>query len=77
MTDGPDPTDREAGRPQEGPDHRMPGWVRGFVVAGIVLAVFVAVAVLVGGGHGPSRHLPGGDSGDVESPAGHTPVDHG
>lgn len=78
MTDGLDPNDPEASRPQQPPDHRMPGWVKGFVVAGIVLVVVVAVAVLVFGGHGPSRHLPGGNGGEVGSPVDHTPpVDHG
>lgn len=38
-----------------GEDHRMPGWVRGFLLAAIVVAVLVAV-LLLSGGHGPGRH---------------------
>jgi len=78
VTDVPDPDEQESGRPQQPPGHRMPGWVRGLVVVGIVVAVLVAVAILVDGGHGPSRHVPGGTTGEVYSPAGHIPpVDHG
>lgn len=48
-----------------GPDteHRMPGWVRGFVIAGILVVVLIVAAVLLGNGaHGPQRHSsdPGG-----------------
>ena len=35
----------------------MPTWVKWFVVAAFVLAVVVVVALLVGGEHGPGRHM--------------------
>lgn len=66
--DGPDGTD----------EHRMPGWVKGFVVAGIVLVVLVVVALVFGGEHGPGRHLPGGGDAEVDPRGGHeAPFDHG
>lgn len=75
---GPGPS--PSGEPPATGEDRMPGWVRGFVIAGIVLALVVVVAVLVGGGdHGPGRHLPagGGDS-EIETPGDHAPPDdHG
>lgn len=57
-------------------DHRMPEWVKRFVIAAVSAVVLVTLVLLVGNGsHGPSRHLPGGDSG---SEAPHSPpVDHG
>ena len=59
-------------------DHRMPRWVKGFVIAAAAAVLLVTVVLLVSNGsHGPSRHLPGGDGGS-EAPAGHIPpVDHG
>jgi hypothetical protein len=35
----------------------MPRWVKWFIVVAIIAAVAVAVLVLVGGSHGPGRHL--------------------
>lgn len=62
------------------PQHRMPRWVKAFVIAGVaVTLVVIAVLTLSGGGHGPGRHLPGGDDGAVETPDGHQPppgMDH-
>lgn len=56
----------------------MPRWVKGFIVAAVAVAAVIVVVLLAGGDHGPSRHLPGGDSIDVRTPGGHTPpVDHG
>lgn len=42
----------------DGDGHQMPGWVKAFLVVGIVLAVVVVVIVVTGfgGPHGPSRH---------------------
>lgn len=59
----------------------MPRWVKVFVIAGVVVALVVtAVLTLSGGGHGPGRHVPGGDGGAVENPGGgHQPppgMDH-
>lgn len=36
----------------------MPGWVKWFAIAAMVLGVVLLVAKLVGGGeHGPGRHM--------------------
>ena len=49
------------------PPHRMPGWVRGLVVVGILAIVLLALASILGGAeHGASRHLPGDAGGEVE-----------
>lgn len=45
-----------------------PRWVKVAAVAGGVLVAVILVTSLLGDGHGPGRHLPGG--GD------HVPVDH-
>lgn len=67
--------------PEQGPspEHRMPGWVKGFVATGIAIGLLVVLALVVGGGtHGPARHQPNGGDAGTESPGGHTPpVDHG
>lgn len=61
--------------PSEPVAHRMPRWVKGFLIAGLVVLALAVAAFVVGGSHGPSRHLPGGDE-PVESSDGHTsPVD--
>lgn len=65
---------------EDTPEHRMPGWVRGFVIVGILLVVIGVLAMaLSSGGHGPSRHVSGGGEGQV-APAegdGHRPpVEH-
>lgn len=73
--DTPQPTEQT---PDGDGDHRMPRWVRGFIIAAVA-AVLLAVAVLAigGSGHGPSRHLPGGEE-TTRTPEGHTPpFDHG
>lgn len=63
----------------QSPKHRMPGWVKGFVAAGIVIGLVVVLALLVGGDtHGPARHQPGVEDQGGESSDGHVPpVDHG
>lgn len=62
------------------PPHRMPGWVRAFVVGGALLLVLVVLAFALGrGDHGPSRHVPGGGEEQVESDEGgghQPPVQH-
>jgi hypothetical protein len=45
-----------------------PRWVKVSGIIAIVVVVLLVVVALVGGDHGPSRHLPGGDN-----PGGHTP----
>lgn len=53
----PDPTSgsRSEGAP---PLTGMPRWVKGLLVAALAAALLLALAMLlVGGGHGPGRHL--------------------
>lgn len=35
--------------------HPMPGWVKGFVVAGLILASLAVIMMATG--HGPGRHF--------------------
>ena len=50
----------------------MPGWVKVFVVIGVVLLVLLIAGLVFGGGeHGPGRHM-GGGAGD-ETPTSHVP----
>lgn len=65
--------------PPGGDQHRMPRWVRGFVVVAVAAALVIVVALMIGSdGHGPARHLPGSVEGTTQTPDGHTPpVDHG
>ncbi|MGH2757563.1 MAG: hypothetical protein ACRDI3_07225 [Actinomycetota bacterium] len=66
MTDPPRPSE-----PQPPP---RPGWVKVFAIVVAVVVVVVVVAALVSGGeHGPSRHLPGGDTGGHTPPVQHSP----
>jgi hypothetical protein len=51
-------------------------------VVGIIgLLVVLGLGVLMfgpgGGGHGPSRHAPGGDTSGVQAPGGETPPEGG
>ncbi|MBW3602093.1 MAG: hypothetical protein KY434_05270 [Actinobacteria bacterium] len=56
----------------------MPGWVKGFILAGILAAVLLIVTFVAGGGHGPSRHLSGGAGTGAAAVAGQLlPADHG
>lgn len=43
--------------------HRRPVWVKGFLIAGVVLAVIIVLALVTGGNHGPQRHQPDQGSG--------------
>lgn len=74
--DSPQPTEPTPGGDDE---HRTPRWVKGFIIAAVAVVVLVVVVLAIGGdGHGPSRHLPGGDDETTQTPGGHTPpVDHG
>lgn len=50
-----------------------PTWVKwAALLAAVVIAVVVVMAVM-GGDHGPSRHLPGRDSGGHTPPVQHSP----
>lgn len=56
----------------------MPGWVKGFIVAGIAVAVLVVLALVLGGDHGPGRHGSGGGNTTTTAAADHTPSEeHG
>lgn len=35
----------------------MPGWVKWLIIAAVVLVVVLVWALLVGGDHGPGRHM--------------------
>lgn len=48
--------------------HIRPTWVTVLAIAAAIVIALVVVKALVGGDHGPGRHLPGGDA-----PAEHTP----
>lgn len=45
-----------------GSDHAMPGWVKAFVAAGVIVVVVVVLVVSIlaigGESHGPDRHRP-------------------
>ncbi len=57
-------------RPAEPKPHTTPRWVKVFAIVTAALVVLVVVMALLGGGqHGPSRHLPG----DNPPPGGHRP----
>jgi hypothetical protein len=50
----------------------VPRWVKVSGVIALVVVVIVVIMLVTGrGGHGPSRHTPGGDTGAGTS-AGHT-----
>lgn len=67
-----DPDQRSEPAHGPGHEHRMPGWVRAFLIVGLLLLVLMALGLILGRGeHGPSRHLPGGGEGQVE------PDEHG
>ncbi|MBI2076801.1 MAG: hypothetical protein HYT80_00310 [Euryarchaeota archaeon] len=55
------------------PEHetapKMPVWVKVFIAIGAALAVVAVAAVLVGGEHGPGRHLGGGDAAPADLPS--------
>lgn len=65
--------------PGDGDEHRMPRWVKGFIIAAVAAVVVIVAALAIGdGAHGPSRHLPDGDQDTTPTPERHTPpVDHG
>lgn len=49
--------------PDRGSPPGMPRWVKVFgVIAGIVALLIIAAMFIVGGEHGPGRHLHGGES---------------
>lgn len=50
-----------------------PRWLKVLGLLAIAVVLVVVVMVLVGGDHGPGRHLPGGGSGGETAPGGHSP----
>ena len=48
--------------------YTRPVWVKALAIAAGVALFVIVVLALMGGNHGPGRHLPGNDT-----PAGHTP----
>jgi hypothetical protein len=44
-------------RPDNGTPPSMPRWVKVFGIVVIVLIVIVVIGLLIGGNHGPGRHL--------------------
>ena len=49
-------------------EHATPRWVKGFIAAGVIVAVLVVVVlVLLGGDHGPGRHELGSGPSSVAS----------
>lgn len=52
---------RHANRPEGESPPGVPRWVRAFgIIAAIVILLAVAAMILVGGEHGPGRHMHGG-----------------
>jgi hypothetical protein len=52
-----------------------PRWVKLSGIIGGVLVLLVVIMILVGGDHGPWRHMPGGDA-PPSSLTGRTPGEH-
>jgi hypothetical protein len=48
-------------------EHAMPRWVKGFIAAGLIVALLVVILVVLGGDHGPGRHELGGGPSPVVS----------
>ena len=51
---------KEASREPAPPPDR-PRWVKVLAAIAVLVLVAVAVMAIIGGEHGPGRHLPGGD----------------
>ena len=49
-------------------EHVMPRWVKGFIAAGVIVALMVVILVLLGGDHAPTRHQLGGGPSPAVSP---------
>jgi uncharacterized cupredoxin-like copper-binding protein len=63
-----DPGDTGAA-PGRGPKPGIPRWVKLFGIIALVLIAAIVVVLLIGGGHGPGRHL--GPRGQTEPSTGH------
>lgn len=73
MTTPHDPTDQPAGpgRPEYA---ARPAWVRWLVIVAVALLVVVVLALLVGGEHGPGRHMSQSTGSGAEAGVGASPV---
>lgn len=60
MADEPDSV-RDAQRANGGEERHTPRWVKVTAVVAAAIAVVFVGAMLLGGGHGPGRHVPSGD----------------
>ncbi len=43
--------------PEIGADSRMPRWLKLSLIVALLLMLLAVVAMLIGGGHGPRRHV--------------------
>ena len=50
-----------------------PRWIKVLAILVGIVVLVVIVMLLIGGEHGPGRHLPSGDSGTETAPARHSP----
>ena len=52
----------------------MPGWVKVLGIIALILVLLIGIHIItgMGGPHGPSRHLPSGDSGGQTQPIEHS-----
>lgn len=50
-------------RPDRVRPTRTPRWVKMFGIIVLVLILLLVVQILMGGNHGPGRHIPSGDAG--------------
>ena len=76
MSDASSEPENGIGRP--GATSGMPRWVKVSLLVVLGLVALFVVLTLVGaapGGHGPRRHLPGGDAPSTSAPA-HGPAMH-
>ena len=72
MSDATSTPDPEGASDSPAADHPgAPRWVKVFVALAVLVVLAVGVKLLVGGGHGPGRHLGGGESARTQ-PAGGT-----
>lgn len=59
------------GKPEYAP---RPAWVRWLVIVAVVLLAVVVVALVVGGEHGPGRHISQSTGSGAKAGAGASPV---
>lgn len=72
MAPSPDANERPDHSPPGDGGHRMPRWVRGFLIAALVVVVLGVMALAFGGDHGPSRHF-ADNTAPTDTPPGQAP----